>query len=299
MENKKFFLTIITPTYNRAYLLDRCFASLKAQTDKDFEWIIVDDGSMDNTAAVVNKFIQERPDFPIIFHRKEHGGKHTALNASHPYIHGQYVLVLDSDDYLTETAVSQVRVGWQRFACNKEIGFLVFLKGISKNEPLCRAEDEYVPVDHFLYKTTNYISGDCCEICRASLFRRYLFPVFEKEIYVGEGALWSFISEEHKCIYINQIIYIAEYLPDGLSAVGKKLLLHSPRGTMYNANVKMAKREKFKKRLYDGMRFACYGFVAKLSVREILSRTDYKGLVLLGMPAGWIVYQYYKIKYKV
>ena len=90
-------LSIVTPTYNRGELLKRCFVSLLKQSDQDFEWIIVDDGSTDNTEEVVNGFTA---DFPVKYVKKENGGKHTALNKSHAYIQGKYVVILDSDDYL-------------------------------------------------------------------------------------------------------------------------------------------------------------------------------------------------------
>ncbi|MCQ2385773.1 MAG: glycosyltransferase family 2 protein, partial [Clostridia bacterium] len=96
-------LSIITPTYNRGYLLPVLFHSLEKQTCFDFEWILVDDGSDDDTEAVAKTFFNDL--FPFVYIKKENGGKHTALNASHPYVKGKYVLILDSDDYLTEDAV--------------------------------------------------------------------------------------------------------------------------------------------------------------------------------------------------
>lgn len=103
-------ITILTPTYNRAKLLQLCFDSLCAQTDFDFEWLIVDDGSTDNTEEVVNGFLTDK--FPVQYVKKQNGGKHTALNAAHPYINGQYVLILDSDDTLTADAVERIKRAW-------------------------------------------------------------------------------------------------------------------------------------------------------------------------------------------
>ena len=120
------FLSIITASYNRADLLPRCFDSLCQQTDLDFEWIIVDDGSTDHTEAVVQNFHTDL--FPIIYHKKPNGGKHTALNASHEYIHGRYVLLLDSDDYLTESAIADVKSAWTKWEQFPDVGMLVFLK---------------------------------------------------------------------------------------------------------------------------------------------------------------------------
>ena len=81
-------LSIVTPTFNRAKLLKNCFLSLQRQTNQDFEWIVVDDGSVDDTKAVVASFQEQAPEMRITYIYKENGGKHTALNASHPYLHG-------------------------------------------------------------------------------------------------------------------------------------------------------------------------------------------------------------------
>lgn len=83
-------LSVITPTFNRSLLLKRCFASLAAQTDRRFEWIIVDDGSTDETETVTAAFRLQAPEMNISYLRKDHGGKHTALNAAHPLIHGDW-----------------------------------------------------------------------------------------------------------------------------------------------------------------------------------------------------------------
>ena len=102
---ERILLTVLTPTYNRVHTLPACFGSLSRQTRTEFEWIVVDDGSTDGTEEYFAG-LPERP-FPVRYIKKENGGKHTALNAAHPFIHGKYVLILDSDDSLTPDAVEQ------------------------------------------------------------------------------------------------------------------------------------------------------------------------------------------------
>ena len=99
-------ITILTPTYNRAELLKSLFASLCSQTCFDFEWLIVDDGSTDDTSLVVKTFKSDK--FPIRYYLKENGGKHTALNYSHPYIKGELLFIVDSDDILTPDAINTI-----------------------------------------------------------------------------------------------------------------------------------------------------------------------------------------------
>lgn len=121
-------LTVLTATYNRGLLLSKCYASLCRQTCKDFEWLIVDDGSVDNTKEVVGK-LGEKSVFPIFYILKGNGGKHTALNYSHPYIHGRYLLMLDDDDVLTPDAVETVLKDWKLYDSNKKLDVSLIKRG--------------------------------------------------------------------------------------------------------------------------------------------------------------------------
>lgn len=295
MNNRFPLLSIITPVYNRAALIKTCWKSLARQTDKDFEWIAVDDGSTDGSADVIRAL----PDagFPVMLVEKENGGKHTALNASHPYIHGKYVLILDSDDYLVDTAVQQVRDGWQRYDGSEEIGIVTFLKGRAEDDPSCTAEDEKVPVDIMRYQRRCIRSSDCCEVIRSELFLKYSFPVFKGERFISEGALWNRVSFTHKCVYINSVVYIAEYLEGGLTKSGRALRIRNPRGGMYTANLNANKKNFWKRRVKNGLLYTCYGCFAGISLLEMLEQTDSKLLMLCSLPGGWLLHLYWKRKY--
>lgn len=175
------YLSIVTPTYNRAALLRRCYMSLYAQTCRDFEWIVVDDGSDDDTEKVMREITDECELFGISYIKKQNGGKHTALNAAHGSIRGRFVLILDSDDTLTDTAVAQISEAWRMYDSNSEVGIVTFLKGRSADDPNCVVSDWNVPVDIMRYKRTCIHSSDCCEVIRTELFKQYPFPVFEGE----------------------------------------------------------------------------------------------------------------------
>ena len=102
---KQYLITVFTPTYNRAHLLPRLFQSLKQQTAAEFEWIIVDDESSDETETVVKKFLDERTPFPIRYYKQKHGGKHRAVNLGVKEARGSYFYIVDSDDWLPDYAV--------------------------------------------------------------------------------------------------------------------------------------------------------------------------------------------------
>ncbi len=288
------FLTIITPTYNRAHTLSRCYESLQQQTCFDFEWILVDDGSTDSTQSLVEGFISN--DFQIIKIRKENGGKHTALNAVHPYVHGDYVLILDSDDNLIPSAVEQIKAAWTQWQTDTSIGIVTFLKGDSESKPTCIAPDEGVPVDIMRYRRKCFYSSDCCEVIRAELFLKYSFPVFEGEHFLSECALWNRVSLTHRCVYVNHVIYLCDYQPDGLTKSGRKLRVQNPRGGMYTANLNMHQKNFFYRRVKNGLLFTCYGFFAGESPLQMLQHSDHKLLSATCMPFGRALYHYWKYK---
>ena len=104
-------ITVFTPTYNRAHLLPRLFQTLKMQTVQDFEWIIVDDASNDDTETVVQQFREEKTLFPIRYYKQKRGGKHRAINLAVELAAGSYFFIVDSDDWLPENAIELI-IGW-------------------------------------------------------------------------------------------------------------------------------------------------------------------------------------------
>lgn len=296
--DKKVMLSIVTPTYNRAGLLKNCYQSLLNQTDKRFEWIVVDDGSTDNTAEVVTEFKKKQSDIDVIYVRKDNGGKHTALNASHPFINGSYVLILDSDDTLVDTAVEEVLKYWEKYNNNEEIGIVTFLKGRSVDQPNAYAEDEGVPVDIMTYKRTCVFSGDCCEVIRTELFKKFPFPVYPGEKFMSEGVLWSRVSFSHKCVYINKVIYLAEYLEGGLTKSGRSMRIKNPRGGMFNSEIRMARKNNIRNRFKSGLLFICYGFFAGMTPRQIMSYSSKNHLIKgICLVPGYCMYRLWKKKY--
>lgn len=289
------FLSIITPAYNRGHLLQNCFASLLCQTCFDFEWIIVDDGSTDHTQEVISEF--QADFFQIHCFRKENGGKHTALNFAMPHVQGKFVMILDSDDILTKHAVSVIKQDWSRFESEPCVGVLAFLKGASIHHPNCMSTVERRPVDYFRCKRRILRSCDCCEVIRADIFKAYPFPLFPGESFLPETALWSRVGLIYSYVYINEVIYLCEYLEGGLTWSGRKLRILNPIGGMYTARLNMHPRNPVVGRIKNGLLYCCYGFFAGKSARKIYSENHHPVLTALCMLPGWILFRYWHIKY--
>ncbi len=277
-------------------MLPRCYESLCRQTCKDFEWIVVDDGSSDETQSVVAGF--GRDSFPLISVYKENGGKHTALNAAHPYIRGDYVLILDSDDYLTETAVEEVLAAWERYKDNMSVGMLTFLKGTGKDQPVCTVVDYDTPVDILRYRRQSHSGADCCEVIRAKLFLEFPFPVYEGEKFLSECALWNRVGQHHKCVYIDSVIYICQYLEGGLTKSGRSMRIRNPRGGMFTSNLRMDRRNYAGQRWKYGLLYTCYGFFAHKGISEQLKEADYPLMTAACLPCGFVLYLLWKRKYR-
>ena len=139
-------LTIFTPTYNRATLLKILYASLVNQTNKNFVWLIVDDGSSDNTKQVVQDFINENR-INIEYHYKQNGGKHSAMDLAHSICQTEFIACVDSDDYLTSNAVDEIYKDLQKINTENCVG-LVYRRAKDKNTPF---KENWPQSDSLLY----------------------------------------------------------------------------------------------------------------------------------------------------
>lgn len=225
-------ITIFTPTYNRAYRLPNLYKSLQEQTCKDFEWLVVDDGSTDNTSELFEKWQTEDNSFPIRYFKQPNGGKHRAINHGVKEAKGEYFFIVDSDDVLTNDAVEQITRLVPEANANPEICGMCFrCKNIKTNEII----GSPFPNDGMLASSLEWvykykIDGDKSEVVNTAILRRYPFPEFEGENFVPEALIWNRIADSYRMICKNEGIYLCEYLPDGLSMGFNSNLRRNPNG---------------------------------------------------------------------
>lgn len=291
-------LSIVTPTYNRANLLRRCYESLKKQSDYRFEWIVIDDGSTDGTNELFREIIDGTNSFPIFYKEKKNGGKHTALNESHELIHGDYVLILDSDDQLNEEAVQIILKNWEKYADDLRVEMLIFLKQNSDGRICAYVKNDNTVVDYFKTKRITVVTTDCCEVIRSSTFKKYPFPVFENEKYVPESVLWSKAALNGYCVYVNEPVYVCEYIEGGLTRSGRKLRINNPRGGMYNSYLRMSHRCTIKERIKGSILYTAYSFFAKKDILQMfIDVKPYYLQAAIGFFPGVMTYMYWRKKY--
>lgn len=243
-------ITVFTPTYNRAYSLPRLYESLKVQTFHDFEWVIVDDGSADNTEEVVNGFFSDKPFFTIKYKKTENGGKHRAINRGMDLVEGELFLVMDSDDWLRDDALEWIDKVEASIPEEQKKSFCgVNGLRVHTDGSIIGSTFEDDTLDATYFEREKYgISGDKAEVYYSYLMKKYHFPEFEGEKFCIECLLWDQIAAEGlKIRFFNQGIYYCEYLEDGLTHMGNMLYARNPRqyGRYIHDNYVYKKQKRF------------------------------------------------------
>ena len=219
------FITIFTPTYNRAGLLKRAYESLISQTDKDFVWLIVDDGSTDNTKEAVGEWQREGL-IPIEYHYRENGGKMRAHNMGVSNCKTEWFLCLDSDDILVEDAVKIIKE-CVKDKCEKDSGKLAGIiahKGRSREELL---GSRGFPKD--VERSTLYglylkgFKGETTIVFRTKVIAGFPFPEIEGEKYVPEDYIYDKIDAEYEYVVLDRILTVCELVSEGYTDSVRKL----------------------------------------------------------------------------
>lgn len=221
-------ITVFTPTYNREQLLTRLFNSLREQTFKDFEWLIVDDGSTDNTHDVAQKFVEEGI-VPIKYVFKRNGGKHRAINEGVKHAKGELFFIVDSDDMLPPDALKRVAEVYGQIKDDRNYGGVAGVDAypdggiVGSGLPASVIDCNSIDI-----RTKYHVTGDLSEVFRTDVMREFPFPEIEGEKFCPEVLVWNRIARKYKLRYFNEAIYIAEYQPEGLTARIVEIRMKSP-----------------------------------------------------------------------
>lgn len=229
------FITILTPTYNRASLLPRLFDSLLRQTSKDFEWIVVDDGSTDDTREVVANLKEKCGGaFPMGYVYKANGGKHMAINIGAERARGELLFIADSDDLLTDDALETVENSWHDISDDKSFAGIA---GLDITMDTCEVIGSGLPQEHIDcnaidIRYRHHVTGDMKEVFRTEVLREFPFPEFAGERFCPEQLVWFRMARRYRLRYINKPIYIADYQPNGITAGITRARMRNPSASM-------------------------------------------------------------------
>lgn len=282
-------ITILTPSYNRGGALDNLFKSLQKQTSKDFEWLLIDDGSTDDTKNIVTE-MQQNADFPVRYIYKVNGGKHTALNVGVQQIASELTFIVDSDDTLVPNAIETIFEYHEKYGKQDKLCGYSFLRqypnGEINGKPFVPDEKVGTFIDCRI--NANDTHADKAEVFFTKCLREYPFPEYNNEKFLGEDIVWIRMALKYQMVHINKAIYVGTYLDDGLTKNRRMNNIKSPYGCMERAKEFMRPELKLRYRLKGAMQYLIYGKFAQ--EENLIAKAPDKLLVLAALVPSEVLY---------
>ncbi|WP_164667381.1 glycosyltransferase family 2 protein [Virgibacillus doumboii] len=287
-------LTVFTPAYNRAYCLDKCYESLKRQSCKDFIWLIIDDGSTDNTSEMVNTWIEEN-EIQIHYHHQKNQGMHGAHNTAYELIETELNVCIDSDDYMPDDAVEKILSFWNMYGGDHVSG-IIGLDADSDNQIIGTKSPVHIKQSTlFDLYNKHRVTGDKKLVYRSALTKKYPYPVFPDEKYVGLAYKYFMLDKDYEMLLMNEVLCCVEYLPDGSSRNMLHQYMRNPNGFSFYRKELM--KLPFAGGLYKFRQAIHYVSSSLISRnRAFLQETPSKLLTIAAMPFGFLLYLYIKTK---
>lgn len=276
-------ITIFTPTYNRKKELYDLYDSLVNQSYKDFEWLVIDDGSNDDTNVEIKKWINEgRININYIY--KDNGGKMSAVNMAHKLAKGEIFITVDSDDILVNDILKTVVEDFETIKNDQSIAGIVYqcayknksqeviAINLPRNGTICTYNELH---------TKYNVRGDKCTAWKTNVLRNYQFPMFEGEKFVPDDYLMNNISRKYKIVIYDKIITNVEYLEGGLTNNYFQLVKKNPNGTA----LYFKELYDFNNSFYNVYAYILFSIYAKKNFKYILKNHKAKvKVVLLYLP---------------
>ena len=288
-------LTVFTPTYNRAYTLGRLYESLCRQSNKNFEWLVVDDGSEDETEELIKTW-QSEGCISIKYIYQENGGKMRAHNRGVKSAETELFVCVDSDDYLVDDGVEKILSFWKEKGREATIAGIVGYRGKNTEETLLDGRFPYER-DSTLKDLYKYgFRGDSTLVYRTEILRSFLFPEIEGEKFISEAYVYNQIDRQFQLSVLPQIIIVCNYLEDGYTRNHARLRKDNPIGCALYSNQKAMYAETLKERWVNTINYVSYALAGKK--RRILEDSSNKIRTLCCYPLGYLLFLKRKHKNK-
>lgn len=288
-------ITVFTPAYNRAHTLTRTYRSLLRQDCKDFVWLIVDDGSTDETEELVRTWQDAENGFIIKYVYKENGGMHTAHNLAYESIDTELNVCIDSDDELADGAIGHIVSIWHSTEHNKYAGII----GLDADMHTGRVIGTQFPAA--MKETTLYGfynaggSGDKKLVYRTDIMKSLPpYPVFDGEKYVSLGWKYQLCDQKYKLITTNTVLCNVEYQPDGSSRNMLRQYLKNPKGFAFIRKENMKYIHSVKRNFIDCIHYISSSIISKN--RNFIKESPKKFLTILMIPFGLLLTAYIRKK---
>lgn len=221
-------ITVFTPTYNRAHLLPRLYESLKSQTFHDFEWLIVDDGSIDDTEIVVQNFLKEGI-LNIRYVYQSNCGKHCAINRGVKEAGCELFFIVDSDDSITKDSLEKISLQWNSVKSDSSFsGVCGYMANHDGTMIYSGNKKDILDCTSLELRYKYNVKGDMAEVFRTDVLKEFPFPEIYGERFCPEALVWNRISQKYKLRVFNSVIYYRDYLPGGLTDKIVSIRMNSP-----------------------------------------------------------------------
>lgn len=277
-------ITVFTPAYNRAHTLPRTYASLCSQKCKSFVWLIIDDGSTDETVELVRIWQCQDNGFDIKYIYKENGGMHTAHNTAYENIETELNVCIDSDDMLSEDAISKILAKWDTVRGKNYAGIIGLdadFNGRIIGEGFAEGLEETSVIGYYAAGG----KGDKKLVYRTDIINAYpSYPVFEGEKYVALSYKYRLIDQTYKMAVLNEILCNVEYQADGSSMNMLKQYRRNPQGFAFWRKVCMQYPISTKRCFVDCVHYVSCNIFLKNP--RFLLESPKKFLTFLAIPFG-------------
>ncbi|MCF6294477.1 MAG: glycosyltransferase family 2 protein [Flavobacteriaceae bacterium] len=283
-------ITVFTPTFNRAYCLGQCYNSLTQQTNKDFTWLIIDDGSTDDTKKLVNNWITEHK-IDIIYHFQENQGMHGAHNAAYRLIETELNVCVDSDDFMPDDAIEKILSLWEQYGNEKYAGLLGL--DIDRNNKIIGTPfpDGLKKCKYYQLKSRYGVIGDKKFVYRTDVIKKYPeYPIFKEERFVPLGYKYMLIDQDYWLLCFNEVFCNVEYMEDGSSLNIIKQYKRNPRGFAHERKERMKHSYTFKERFKNAIHYVSSSIMIKNW--KFLFESPKKLLTFVAIPFGIVFYFY-------
>ena len=281
-------ITVFTPTYNRGYTLPRLYQSLVQQPVQDFEWIIVDDGSVDDTEHVVRQFINEKI-LKIEYYKVDNKGKHLAINVGVKKAKGNLFFIVDSDDWLAPNAIERILHHYSYIESDNLFAGIVGLRAFENGERVGgKIKFDILDCSYIELRYVRRIKGDMAEIFKTDILKQYTFPEFQNEKFCPEALIWNRIGRTYKMRHFYEKISFCEYLPDGLTAKIIRLRMESPEASLLYYAELYRLPIPFLQKMKAAINYWRFSYNSK---RNYLSKLKQIGWETVGLfPVGYLLY---------
>lgn len=290
-------LTVFTPTYNRAHLLPRLYESLCRQTSKDFLWLLIDDGSTDDTKEWIEKW-KEEGKIEIEYSYKENGGMHTAHNAAYSMIETELNVCIDSDDYMPDDAIEKIMKEWDNIADKSNIAGIIGLDADKNGEIIGTKIPENLTKGSLMDLYNKHkVKGDKKLVLRTDIVREYPeYPEYDGEKLVPLGILYMMIGKDYDFLYSNDIYCIVEYQEEGSSSTIFRQYKQSPKGFAYARKIGKSYSASFLHKFKNSIHIVSSAIFAN-DLRMIFHKPQML-LNIFAIPFGVLLNLYIRFKIK-